>query len=349
MRRRQRHRRPDAGAARRARTRHGQPGGDGRGDSPADPRRRHPCCPRRRDPRGLPQAGRAPGVAGPGGRGAQQRDRRGPAECELCRAAGDLPQCLAARRRCSTPAGAATPRCSPTGRSATATSGLRPPEGGAVDRRAGDGALRPRRLRRHVLDRHRERLPRRGGHQRRLGPRRDRRAGRGRSRRYLVFKPLLGDPALRADPARRRSAARRARWCMPAAAPPDRAGGHRPGASARPSCCRTPRSCSWPAGRSAVEQHYGRPMDLEWARDGETGELFIVQARPETVHGTRQRRGAAQLAPAGEGQADPERRSRSARLSPAARSASSATPTDIEGFPEAPCWSPRHRSRTGCR
>ena len=32
-----------------------------------------------------------------------------------------------------------------------------------------------------------------------------------------------------------------------------------------------------------IEQHYGRPMDMEWARDGETGELFIVQARPETV------------------------------------------------------------------
>ncbi|MFO7541878.1 MAG: phosphoenolpyruvate synthase [Thiobacillus sp.] len=33
----------------------------------------------------------------------------------------------------------------------------------------------------------------------------------------------------------------------------------------------------------AIENHYGRPMDIEWAKDGETGELFIVQARPETV------------------------------------------------------------------
>ncbi|MDP1923965.1 MAG: phosphoenolpyruvate synthase [Thiobacillus sp.] len=32
-----------------------------------------------------------------------------------------------------------------------------------------------------------------------------------------------------------------------------------------------------------IENHYGRPMDIEWAKDGETGELFIVQARPETV------------------------------------------------------------------
>ena len=32
-----------------------------------------------------------------------------------------------------------------------------------------------------------------------------------------------------------------------------------------------------------IENHYGRPMDIEWAKDGENGELFILQARPETV------------------------------------------------------------------
>ncbi|MCW8327853.1 phosphoenolpyruvate synthase [Photobacterium sp. SDRW27] len=32
-----------------------------------------------------------------------------------------------------------------------------------------------------------------------------------------------------------------------------------------------------------IEKHYNRPMDIEWAKDGVTGELFIVQARPETV------------------------------------------------------------------
>ncbi len=36
-----------------------------------------------------------------------------------------------------------------------------------------------------------------------------------------------------------------------------------------------------------VEQHYGRPMDMEWAKDGESGQLFIVQARPETVQSRR--------------------------------------------------------------
>lgn len=37
-----------------------------------------------------------------------------------------------------------------------------------------------------------------------------------------------------------------------------------------------------------IESHYGQPMDMEWAKDGETGELFIVQARPETVQSRRE-------------------------------------------------------------
>jgi len=32
-----------------------------------------------------------------------------------------------------------------------------------------------------------------------------------------------------------------------------------------------------------IEQHYQRPMDIEWAKDGDDGQLYIVQARPETV------------------------------------------------------------------
>lgn len=32
-----------------------------------------------------------------------------------------------------------------------------------------------------------------------------------------------------------------------------------------------------------IEEHYGRPMDIEWAKDGDDGQLYIVQARPETV------------------------------------------------------------------
>ena len=37
----------------------------------------------------------------------------------------------------------------------------------------------------------------------------------------------------------------------------------------------------------AIEAHYQRPMDMEWAKDGETGELYVVQARPETVQARR--------------------------------------------------------------
>jgi pyruvate, water dikinase len=43
---------------------------------------------------------------------------------------------------------------------------------------------------------------------------------------------------------------------------------------------------------TSIERHYGKPMDIEWAKDGETGEVFIVQARPETVQA---RRGAGSL------------------------------------------------------
>ncbi|MDH4121470.1 MAG: phosphoenolpyruvate synthase [Deltaproteobacteria bacterium] len=44
-----------------------------------------------------------------------------------------------------------------------------------------------------------------------------------------------------------------------------------------------------------IEKHYSdeakyyKPMDMEWAKDGQTGQLFIVQARPETVHSRRER------------------------------------------------------------
>ncbi len=44
---------------------------------------------------------------------------------------------------------------------------------------------------------------------------------------------------------------------------------------------------------AVIEEHYSeragaeQPMDIEWAKDGKTGEIFIVQARPETVHSTK--------------------------------------------------------------
>jgi pyruvate,water dikinase len=39
---------------------------------------------------------------------------------------------------------------------------------------------------------------------------------------------------------------------------------------------------------AVIEKHYEKPMDMEWAKDGQTGELFIIQARPETVQSQKQ-------------------------------------------------------------
>ena len=50
-----------------------------------------------------------------------------------------------------------------------------------------------------------------------------------------------------------------------------------------------------------IEEHYSaqaghpQPMDIEWAKDGVTGELFIVQARPETVHSSKLRQASAEI------------------------------------------------------
>ena len=38
-----------------------------------------------------------------------------------------------------------------------------------------------------------------------------------------------------------------------------------------------------------IEEHYNAPQDIEWAKDGKTGELFIVQSRPETVHSLKEK------------------------------------------------------------
>ena len=104
--------------------------------------------------------------------------------------------------------------------------------------------------------------------------------------KFLVFKPLLDGPGL--EPVIERSRGAKERKLVYAT-----------GGSARTALEETTRRerealvlsdaevlqlARWAV---AVERHYGRPMDLEWAKDGETGELFIVQARPETVQARR--------------------------------------------------------------
>ncbi|MDO1510232.1 MULTISPECIES: phosphoenolpyruvate synthase [unclassified Neisseria] len=44
-----------------------------------------------------------------------------------------------------------------------------------------------------------------------------------------------------------------------------------------------------------IEQHYGRPMDIEWGRDGVDGKLYILQARPETVKSQEKEKGRRSL------------------------------------------------------
>jgi len=100
--------------------------------------------------------------------------------------------------------------------------------------------------------------------------------------RYLVFKPLLDNPAL--VPIIEKTLGEKERKLI-----------YSKGGSARTRMVDTParersqfvlsdaeivQLAHWAV---IVENHYQRPMDMEWARDGVTHELFMVQARPETV------------------------------------------------------------------
>ena len=104
--------------------------------------------------------------------------------------------------------------------------------------------------------------------------------------KYVVFKPLLSDARLRPIIEKTRGAKERKMV-------------YATGGSARTATVETTQKerqsyvlsdeeilqlGRWGA---IVEQHYGRPMDMEWAKDGETGELYMVQARPETVVSAR--------------------------------------------------------------
>ena len=167
--------------------------------------------------------------------------------------------------------------------------GVRPVPGGAVDRRHEDGAVRHRLVGGDVHPRHRVRLPRRGLRHRLLRPGRERRAGRGRPRR--VLRPQAGPgrrpPRRAAAPARRQGAED---------GPVDGGPGHTTANVPTPDADRV-RFCLADADvleladcAVRIEAHFGHPMDIEWAKDGIDGELYIVQARPETIMSQRQRR-----------------------------------------------------------
>lgn len=101
--------------------------------------------------------------------------------------------------------------------------------------------------------------------------------------RYLVFKPLLGKDRSRPIIERTcgskrvrlvygRSAARRTRLLATPRSQRDRL------------VLGDEEILQLGAWARLIEQHYGTAMDIEWAKDGLSGQLFIVQARPETVH-----------------------------------------------------------------
>jgi pyruvate,water dikinase len=118
---------------------------------------------------------------------------------------------------------------------------------------------------------------------------------------YLVFKPLLDRPDL--VPIVEKTLGGKEKKLVYATGPPSRARRPREAARATRNVATTKRErASFVLGDTevltlarwgcAIETHYGRPMDVEWAKDGETGRLYVVQARPETV---QSRRGADAL------------------------------------------------------
>ncbi|POR52556.1 phosphoenolpyruvate synthase [Bosea psychrotolerans] len=102
---------------------------------------------------------------------------------------------------------------------------------------------------------------------------------------YQVFKPLLGDPAL--SPIIEKSCGEKAQKLIYAAG--DAPTRLVPTSKAERAAFVLSDSEILTLARWAatIEAHYGCPMDIEWAKDGGTGEIFVVQARPETVQAGR--------------------------------------------------------------
>ena len=100
--------------------------------------------------------------------------------------------------------------------------------------------------------------------------------------KFMVFKPLLRDTSL--SPVIEKSLGTKARKMVYSA---DGASGTRlvetSSTERRTFVLSDPEIVQLARWAVRVEEHYGKPMDMEWAKDGQSGELFLVQARPETV------------------------------------------------------------------
>jgi pyruvate,water dikinase len=99
---------------------------------------------------------------------------------------------------------------------------------------------------------------------------------------WRVFKPLLANPPRSAPSWTAAWAARNASWCTTPRAPWTRTTTESERARLVLSDDQVLELARWCA---RIEAHYQKPMDIEWGLDGITGELWILQARPETVHG----------------------------------------------------------------
>jgi pyruvate,water dikinase len=98
---------------------------------------------------------------------------------------------------------------------------------------------------------------------------------------FYVFKPTLkaGKPAVL-----RRSLGAKQQRMVYSSKPGERVRIEETPAADRNRFCISDEDVQELAKQSLViEEHYKRPMDIEWAKDGNTGKLYIVQARPETV------------------------------------------------------------------
>ncbi len=104
---------------------------------------------------------------------------------------------------------------------------------------------------------------------------------------FVVFKPLLSDEALEPLISKRRGRkSTKIVYGVGDAAPTEVV----ETSAAERSACVISDAEAIQLARWAVtlERHYGKPMDIEWAKDGLTDEVFIVQARPETVQARRE-------------------------------------------------------------
>jgi len=104
---------------------------------------------------------------------------------------------------------------------------------------------------------------------------------------YQVFKPLLADSALKPIIEKRLGSKAQKMVYTKEAERPTR---NVPTSKAERAAFVLSDEDILQLGRWAciIEEHYGCPMDIEWAKDGESGKLFIVQARPETVQSRKE-------------------------------------------------------------